>query len=279
MTNVFERARAIRMNGEPWQNAVQRAGSQLRYENQVAGGKKYSDGRKQHKTYKSGRAKHRSPTTRLCKYNAEHNSCRLSGTGRRSDERKAWVRAHPPNAAVRAAQDRFATFAHEAKGSKGKGAAAKHIQERYAAGTRRYKAKSQKGGDYELEGGAKKKVGRQAAPTDLCHFSKATARCHRTKKARDEHPRAVKPATAKQQAARDAFAAAARATKGKYSGKGARQARNDAIAAALKGQRGGWDGYSNTSSTRSSDFTSVSDTTSYSQSGGSWTSNDSSSLW
>lgn len=37
MSNVFERARAIRMVGEPWQNAVQRAGSQLRYESMVGG--------------------------------------------------------------------------------------------------------------------------------------------------------------------------------------------------------------------------------------------------
>ena len=35
--NVFSRASDIRMNGESWQNAVQRAGSQLRYESQSGG--------------------------------------------------------------------------------------------------------------------------------------------------------------------------------------------------------------------------------------------------
>jgi hypothetical protein len=115
------------------------------------------------------------------------------------------------------------------------------------------------------------------------------------------HP--AKKATAKQVAARARFTDAARATKGK---KMTREQRNEAIARAIhdskahahhqaaptksrrgrgskgkgKGKRGGsYDSYSATSSTRSSDFTSVSDTTSYSMSGGSWSSTDSSSLW
>ena len=49
MTNVLERAKAIRMSGEPWQNAVQRATSQVRYETAMGGAKttrKSSSGRK-----------------------------------------------------------------------------------------------------------------------------------------------------------------------------------------------------------------------------------------
>jgi hypothetical protein len=283
MSNVFERARAIRMYGEPWQNAVQRAGSQLRYEGQVAGGKTYEDGRKKHVRSKPYPKNRHSPTTSRCRYNEEHNSCRLSNSGRKSPERRAYVDAHPAKSPkLRAAQSRFATFASEAKGKKGKDVVAHHIRDRYAKGTRSYTPKSKRGGgDYDMDGGAKKHgPGRRTEPTDLCYFSTTDTRCHRSAKARREHPRAVRPATERQQAARDAFAAAARATKGKFKGKGSRDARNDAVAAAIRGhQQGGGDGYSDTSSTRSSDFTSVSDTTSYSQSGGSWTSNDSSSLW
>ena len=36
--NVMERASSIRLSGEPWQNAVQRAGAQIRYENQQGAG-------------------------------------------------------------------------------------------------------------------------------------------------------------------------------------------------------------------------------------------------
>ena len=41
--NLFERAKSIRMNGENWQNAIQRAKAQLNYEIQLGGENSYSD--------------------------------------------------------------------------------------------------------------------------------------------------------------------------------------------------------------------------------------------
>ncbi len=277
MTNVFERARAIRMNGEPWQNAVQRAGSQLRYESQVAGAGKKGV---KHPNYPKNR---KSPTTDKCHFHKKKKTCRLSAKGRRTPEHQAWVAAHPGTANQRAARGRFATFAHEAKGSKGKGSVASHIKERYGpTGSRYGRRKAQDAADAlgvpnlagVQDGGAKK--ARKSPRTAYCSFHKKTGRCHRNQKARSDFPRRVKANTnpsPAQQRARENFARAARASSGIKD----RAARNAALAQALRGQRGGWDGYSNTSSTRSSDFTSVSDSTS--MSGGSWTSNDSSSLW
>ena len=41
--NLFERAKSIRMNGENWQNAIQRAKAQLKYETQLGGYDSYSE--------------------------------------------------------------------------------------------------------------------------------------------------------------------------------------------------------------------------------------------
>ncbi len=207
MTNVFERARAIRMNGEPWQNAVQRAGSQIRYENQVGGRKVRSDkgttrGKRSTptKTLKTGRkVAHRNDAAENCLWHGETGRCHVSAQGKRNSPGKRSPRNLSP-----AAQAQRAAFTRAAQSvAKGKGTAQKR---------------------------------------------------------------------------RDAIKAATRGQK--FGTAAASPRRASARSVNLYGQNGGaWDGYSNTSSTRSSDFTSVSDTTSYSQSGGSWTSRDSSSLW
>jgi hypothetical protein len=290
--SVFERARAIRMNGEPWQNAVQRAGSQLRYEKQI-GGKEKSD---------------------LCHFHKKKKTCRLSAKGRKSPEHLDQLSKHPPSQKQLANRDRFGQFASEARGSKGKNSVAIHIKERFGPTGSRYgrdkarrdrvaKETADALGVPNLRGvqdGGKSDNNVSKSPrTAYCSFYKPTGRCHRTNKAREEFPREV-PAntnpTSAQLRARERFALAARATKGIKD----RSVRNQALKEIMKDlkedaqithsdQQGGWDGYSNTSSTRSSDlssdssstyssdFTSVSDTSS--MSGGSWTSNDSSSLW
>ena len=98
MSNVFQRAQSIRMSGEPWQNAVQRATSQLRYETQMGGGKKSkktSSGRKSHGNKgKKLSATHRAKisagrrgvhhSTDACRYNEKTQHCRLSTRGRQS---------------------------------------------------------------------------------------------------------------------------------------------------------------------------------------------------
>ena len=46
MSNVFGRARLIRMAGEPWNSAVERASHQLNYETQMGGAKTKSKPKK-----------------------------------------------------------------------------------------------------------------------------------------------------------------------------------------------------------------------------------------
>lgn len=278
MTNVFERARAIRMNGEPWQNAVQRAGSQLRYEGQVAGAGKKGV---KHPNYPKNR---KSPTTDDCHFHKKKKSCRTSAKGRRRPEHQAWLKAHPGTSGQKSARDRFTTFAHEAKGCKGKACAADKIKERYS-NSKYGRAKASRLARGQAGGAEGSPKARKSSRTAYCNFSPKKGRCHRTNKAREDFPRPQKPATAAQTAARAEFK---RVSAGIPKGT-PRAQRNAAIKQALSGKRygpsggsGGYgghggDGYSNTSSTRSSDFTSVSDSTS--MSGGSWTSNDSSSLW
>ena len=271
MSNVFERASTIRMHGEPWQNAVQRASSQLRYEGQMGGG--------------------RTAATKDCYFHKKSGRCRLTKAGRETPEHKAQLRRKPASPKQLAARERLAAAARTFKGKHpGKYGVAHGVRDSLSQAA---ESKSRRGsrGSRGSRGASAPgtRGGGRTAPTKDCYFHASSGRCRLTKAGREtpehkaqlkRHP--TKPPTKKQQAARAAFAAAAHATKGK---KMDRQQRNAAIKRAIqskdsRGRRGGaLDSYSATSSTRSSDFTSVSDTTSYSMSGGSWSSSDSSSLW
>lgn len=284
MSNVFERASAIRMHGEPWQNAVQRASSQLRYEGQMGGG--------------------RTKATHLCHFNKKSGRCRLTKAGRETPEHKAQLRRRPASKGQLAARNRLAAAARSFKGkhpgkygvAHGVRDALAHHDEHHAAAASPKRSRKGRGRGRGSRGRGSSGRARKSArgggrtkPSTDCYFHKASGRCRLTKAGREtpehqaqlkRHP--AKKATRKQRAARDRFAAAAASTKGK---KMTRSQRNAAVRRALargrsKSKRGGsFDSYSSTSSTRSSDFTSVSDTTSYSMSGGSWSSTDSSSLW
>ena len=84
--NIFDRARLIRMEGEPWQNALQRAGSQIRYETQVGSG----TGCRKKNSYKKG-----SKGTSHC-YVSKKGRCALSSSARGHKPRSGWeTRAAP----------------------------------------------------------------------------------------------------------------------------------------------------------------------------------------
>ena len=360
MTNVFERARAIRMSGEPWQNAVQRAGSQIRYETQVGGAKPRS--RNKNGSLRAERkdagVKRETPVRTLpgqnCVYNKTTARCRLSAKGKRSKKHQDWKEAHqgqwarltkagvrdgvqrddPTAKAIKANRDRFASFArHEDVPKPANTPQGQYIQQRYnnssvVQDARRRKAAAkaargtpqrgqpqrgqpqrgqpqrgqpQGGGGKaarwmdELPGNVVDKPRRQRSDKGKSHkspirtlagknclYNKKSARCRLSAEGKksekhEAYVRAVRSrgASEKQIKARAAFKVATQQDKGP----GTAPARRRRVAELKNNQYGGYDGYSNTSSTRSSDFTSVSDATSYSQNGGSWTSNDSSSLW
>ena len=280
MTNVFERARAIRMNGEPWQNAVQRAGSQLRYENQAGGAKRGAKKGVSH-TYPSVR---KSPTTDLCHFHKPKSSCRLSAKGKSSPRHAEYLRKYGKNGsnvspAQRSQRDRFRTFAKEDTGVR---SLQDHIAHRHAnsnygrknshkkAARGSPKKRTSKAAQQELnrlnridmsggKGKRRSSKSRASPRTGLCHLAN-TGLCHRTKAARKQGKRSP---VGRQGAAQARFREAAAKTKGISS----LAKRNEIIRDELNGTgQAGGDGFSDTSSTRSSDFTSVS-------------SNDSSSLW
>lgn len=129
MSNVFQRAKVIRMNGEPWQNAVQRATSQLRYEQrggQLAPGPDFfgdegprsnsptirhtgprhtmegpvahTDGR-EYKGSKSGKA--------YCHFVEKTGRCRLSARGRDHPAHLRQLAENPPSPKQIVARKRF----------------------------------------------------------------------------------------------------------------------------------------------------------------------------
>ena len=134
MSNVFQRAKVIRMNGEPWQNAVQRATSQLRYEQRggqrggqlspfaddlftaegpksnsptirhrgprhtIASPVAHADGR----TYKGSKS-----GKELCYFKESTGRCRLSARGRDHEAHQAQLRRNPASDKQRAARERF----------------------------------------------------------------------------------------------------------------------------------------------------------------------------
>ena len=130
MSNVFQRAKVIRMNGEPWQNAVQRATSQLRYEQRggqlspfaddlftaegpksnsptirhrgprhtIASPVAHADGR----TYKGSKS-----GKELCYFKESTGRCRLSARGRDHEAHQAQLRRNPVSDKQRAARERF----------------------------------------------------------------------------------------------------------------------------------------------------------------------------
>ena len=116
--NVFSRASSIRMNGESWQNAVQRAGSQLRYETQM-GGAKTGRGSGQGGKYEMGNKEGTSPTN-MCFVGRTTGRCKVSqhgksegGTRSRHDD---VVNKHPQSmgrsAAAFSRQHQSSLFSH-----------------------------------------------------------------------------------------------------------------------------------------------------------------------
>jgi hypothetical protein len=110
MSNVFGRARLIRMAGEPWNSAVERASHQLNYETQMGGAKtprKSSKGKKS-KGKKRGPKPTLSKDIRRCRnitqkthpdeftsncYLGQKGRCRVSGSFRNSKEGKKRAQA------------------------------------------------------------------------------------------------------------------------------------------------------------------------------------------
>ena len=276
MSNVFQRAQTIRMSGEPWQNAVQRATSQIRYETQMGGRKTKKSAKK---SGRRGRKLGEHATTDKCTYNTNSQHCRVSHIGKHSPQ------FHSPTVTAGRTAHRNA-FAARARANQGQD------HDGFVDGMRGHY------GGYVMEGGRKakskaKSKGKKArkprsVKTDLCHQARnAPGRCHLSPHGSALHTN-YNP-SAQQLANQDRFtnaSAAARADghapgtrefgaafRDAYHGQGAASPR-----ATRGGMRGGGrsDGFSDTSSTRSSDFTSVSDTTSYTMSANSY---DSSSLW
>lgn len=305
MSNVFERARNIRMVGEPWQNAVQRAGSQLRYEGQVGGAK----------AKKPKKPKKHCPATDLC-FVGRSGRCKLSGRGKRDPAH----RAHPN---VKAASDRAKAFDfggnRAAPRAKEVGSMGSVSAQRKRRPVSKAKEASQfaedlgiddltgaVGGAYGQFGGIRGRKAGETAKSSRCAYNQPTARCrqvpgcYRRKPSlepvlRQEHKKSLKDARFRKGTAgpewhnskaantpwqlhlkafrkanphhKEAMKAASETY---HAPKKATVARKVSKSSTLGG---GWDGFSDTSSTRSSDFTSVSDTTSYSAS------TDSSSMW
>ncbi len=271
------------MVGEPWQNAVQRAGSQLRYESQVGGAK--------------GRCTEK---TDLC-YVGRSGRCQLSGRGKRDPEH----RAHPN---VKAASARAKAFDFGGKRATPRAATVGSMKSVSAQRKRRGEKAKGTGPDlsaFDAEGGALyggargRKKGEHSA-TRRCAYNKPTARCRKVKGCQPKLKN--EPELRREHMAALHAARVRRGTAGKGTAKGPWQKHLAAFRAAHPGHKnamkaasetyhakkdptvarkvsktttlgGGWDGFSDTSSTRSSDFTSVSDTTSYSAS------TDSSSMW
>jgi hypothetical protein len=351
MSNVFQRAQAIRMSGEPWQNAVQRATSQMRYETQMGGAKRKKGSGAKKKS--SGRKKghHSTPN---CVFNKKKASCRTTHLGKQyqnfdgqpghsrdsalaRDHREAfgdYVREHGEHvpSGHQFGGDYYASGGAKRKSAKGKSARGKSASKKASAAkeeTTRYHPDKRTA------------TGRRPKSTHLCYQAREhPGRCHlsvhgRTSDIRRARVRQISsPAQLRH---REAFAAAARGRGKIPSGKGtlssaqrpvkraqgrskassdkrdkspaaarrvarrreesgeAQEERDQILAdtsgnwtkgglaksrgAPTKFQRQGGgraDGFSDTSSTRSSDFTSVSDTTSYTMSANSY---DSSSLW
>ena len=221
MTNVFQRAQAIRMSGEPWQSAVQRATSQVRYKTQMGGGKrtkKTSSGRKASTKKSSGKrgrpkgsplsAAHKAAISRgrqgvhhstpNCSYNKTSQHCRVSARGRGSPQYVA-PRASPSRTAHRQ------EFADRARGLRG----STHAD--LVDGMR-----GQYGG-YSMDGGAKrgrkKSSGKARKPrkTDNCYQARQEpGRCRLSPHGKAAHTkyRASAPQLANQQRFRAASAAA-----------------------------------------------------------------------
>ena len=211
MTNVFQRAQAIRMSGEPWQSAVQRATSQVRYETQMGGGKasaKKSSGKRGRPKGSPLSAAHKAAISRgrqgvhhstpNCSYNKTSQHCRVSARGRGSPQYVA-PRASPSRTAHRQ------EFADRARGLRG----STHAD--LVDGMR-----GQYGG-YSMDGGAKrgrkKSSGKARKPrkTDNCYQARQEpGRCRLSPHGKAAHTkyRASAPQLANQQRFRAASAAA-----------------------------------------------------------------------
>lgn len=357
--NLFERAKSIRMNGENWQNAIQRAKAQLKYETQLGGEDSYSDS--------SGGARHRkkhvkkekpckiSKHTRKCGRSSKHTgpagfchghytkagtkTCRRKHTGRGRDRHQVTrvdgvhVPAFKPKHMVKPAS---AARLRALRKRKQKGGS-----DIYSSMYDESSYGSLLGGDdsYESsEGGARGRGrgrGRSRSRSRSHSGSSSRSRSRSSSKGRRHHKR--KPSKHRECALDEHTLACGRSkkhdvaedlchphvsqktgrvtcrrrrhnvgtkTRPKYrqrteSKDGHFPARPGGDGKSLKRywfkkQRGGsyfqdggfLDNLSATSSTRSSDFTNVSDTTSYTMSGGSavmddltYTENDATSVW
>lgn len=185
MPNVLERASAIRMSGEPWQNAVQRATSQLRYEAQMGGaaakkprankGKPLSA---EHKAKIAAGRRGVHASTDKCRYSEKTQHCRLTTRGRKSPQYR------PNKVTSQKLLDHREEFATRARANKGEG-----FKDAMA---RKYSGAQEGGMDLDMMGGAatkgkgkgkakspaKKKKARKAVRTDNCYQArKSPGRC------------------------------------------------------------------------------------------------------
>lgn len=314
MPNLFERAQVIRMKGEPWQNAVQRAKFQLSYENQLGGAKKKGAPRKpvceyheagESHTHKRGKHKGETKTSKrhscraTTKKGSKHSAeCNHYEAGKRCTLKdSASHRRH----ARHIADDGVVTGADCVyhRGAKGHrcrvgtphGKHERDVAERNCEARPRKAYTDKKGRRVEATFTCGRKTGAKASAAAKARAAKnpwlqalakiggIAAYKELSKSDRDEfrnNYRKEHPAKKAAPKAPKAPKAAAKHERANIAGTHFEAGEEKGYGQKIKGRRpdgaeglralGYGGGYSPTSSTRSSDFTSVSDSTSYTQS-------------